>query len=228
MGHSALHSRHSQAERFSPSSFFVLSPKLFKMPVTIYGPKLSAPVRIALMTCEALGIEYEVKPVDLMKGEHMTPDYLKINPQHNVPALVDGDFKLNESRAIALYLVNAHGKDNKLYPTEPKARAIVDQRMYFDMGNFYDKFGQCVYPLAFGAADKLGEDKVTKFEEVLGWVNGWVEGTVFADGTDQLTLADICFAATLETICPTLTPYLKRLAAAIPNYASVNGEGSAA
>ena len=44
----------------------------------------------------------------------------------------------------ALYLVNAHGKDNKLYPTEPKARAIVDQRMYFDMGNFYDKFGQCV------------------------------------------------------------------------------------
>ena len=95
------------------------------MPVTIYGPKLSAPVRIALMTCEALGIEYEVKPVDLMKGEHMTPDYLKvsphfscqiappfakmtaafqnplqINPQHNVPALVDGDFKLNESRAM--------------------------------------------------------------------------------------------------------------------------------
>jgi len=218
--------------------------QIFKMPVTIYGPKLSAPVRIALMTCEALGIEYEVKPVDLMKGEHMTPDYLKINPQHNVPALVDGDFKLNESRAIALYLVNAHGKDNKLYPADPKARAIVDQRMYFDMGNFYDKFGQCVYPLAFGAADKLGEDKVTKFEEVLGWVNGWVEGTVFADGTDQLTLADICFAATLETICatlshadfvkdfdtkyPNLKPYLKRLAAAIPNYASVNGEGAAA
>merc|ERR1711962_295050 len=113
--------------------------QIFKMPVTIYGPKLSAPVRIALMTCEALGIEYEVKPVDLMKGEHMTPDYLKINPQHNVPALVDGDFKLNESRAIALYLVNAHGKDNKLYPTEPKARAIVDQRMYFDMGR-----GNCV------------------------------------------------------------------------------------
>ena len=52
------------------------------MPVTIYGPKLSAPVRIALMTCEALGIEYEVKPVDLMKGEHMTPDYLKVSPFH--------------------------------------------------------------------------------------------------------------------------------------------------
>merc|ERR1711974_401063 len=58
------------------------------------------------------------------------------------------------------------------------------------------------------------------------------------------TLADICFAATLETICatlshadfvkdfdtkyPNLKPYLKRLAAAIPNYASVNGEGAAA
>merc|ERR1711962_1202118 len=166
MGDSALH---SQAERFSPSSIFVLSP-----PPNFQNAR------------------HNLRPQIVGSRPHR-PDDLKINPQHNVPALVDGDFKLNESRAIALYLVNAHGKDNKLYPTEAKARAIVDQRMYFDMGNFYDKFGQCVYPLAFGAADKLGEDKVTKFEEVLGWVNGWVEGTVFADGPDQLTLADICF-----------------------------------
>merc|ERR1712113_1233935 len=99
--------------------------QIFKMPVTIYGPKLSAPVRIALMTCEAMGIEYETKNIDLMKGEHMTPEYLKINPQHNVPALVDGDFKLNESRAIALYLFNAYGKDEKLYPKDAKVRAMV-------------------------------------------------------------------------------------------------------
>merc|ERR1711872_512749 len=171
-----------------PAAFLsCLISQTFKMPVTIYGPKLSAPVRIALMTCEAMGIEYENKSVDLMKGEHMTPDYLKINPQHNVPALVDGDFKLNESRAIALYLFNAYGKDEKLYPKEAKARAIVDQRLYFDMGAFYYNFGQCVYPLVFGGAEKLEEAKVTKFEEVLGWVNGWVAGSGFVAGTDHLT-----------------------------------------
>ena len=39
----------------------------------------------------------------------------------------------------------------------------------------------------------MGEDKVTKFEEVLGWVNGWVEGTVFADGTGT-SIALLIFA----------------------------------
>jgi len=213
-----------------------------KMPVVIYGPMISAPVRIAVMACEAMGIEYETKNIDLMKGEHMTPEYLKINPQHNVPALVDGDFKLNESRAIALYLFNAYGKDEKLYPKDAKVRAMVDQRLYFDIGAFYFSFGQCVYPLVFQGLDKLEAEKVTKLEEVLGWVNGWVEGTGFVAGTDHLTLADISIAATLETILQTLEhadfvkdfdtrfanlkPYAKRVSEAIPNYEATNLAGA--
>ncbi len=72
------------------------------------------------------------------------PLVFQINPQHNIPAIKDGDFCLNESRAIAAYLVNAHGKDDKLYPKCAKARAIVDQRLYFDMGIFYKAFGDIV------------------------------------------------------------------------------------
>lgn len=211
-------------------------------PVVVYGIGLSAPVRIVYMTCEALGIEYETKEVNLMKGEHMTEEYLKINPQHNIPALVDGDFKMNESRAIALYLVNAYGKDDKLYPKDVKTRAVVDQRLYFDMGAFYHHFGQCVYPLVFQGVAKLEEEKVKKFEEVLGWVNGWVEGDKFVAGTDHVTLADVSMGATLETILqtlehadfvkdfdakfPNLKPYMKRVAEAVPNYDKVNLEGA--
>ena len=42
------------------------------------------------MTAECLGLEYNFKEIDLMKGEHLTPEYLKINPMHNIPAVVDG------------------------------------------------------------------------------------------------------------------------------------------
>jgi len=212
------------------------------MPVVIHGPMMSAPVRIAVMACEAMAIDYETKNVDLMKGEHMAPEYLKINPQHNVPTLVDGDFNLNESRAIALYLFNAYGKDDKLYPKDAKARAIVDQRLFFDMGGFYYHFGQCVYPIALAGAENLDEAKVTKFEEVLGWVNDWVSGNNFVAGTDHITLADISFASTLETILQTLEyadfvkdfdtkfanlkPYAKRLSEAIPNYEATNLAGA--
>ena len=85
-----------------------------------------------------------MKTCDLMKGEHMTPEYLKINPQHTIPCLKDGDFCLNESRAIMTYLASKYGKDDKLYPKDVATRAIVDQRLYFDMGVFYKALGDLV------------------------------------------------------------------------------------
>ena len=71
-------------------------------------------------------------------------NFLQINPHHTIPTLVDGDFKLNESRAIAGYLVQKYGKDDSLYPKPPALRAVVDQRMYFDMGILYKSFSAAV------------------------------------------------------------------------------------
>ena len=65
----------------------------------------SAPCRLVALTLECLKKPYEYKIVDLQKGENKTPEYLKINPQHNIPAIKDGDFAMNESKAIAQYLV---------------------------------------------------------------------------------------------------------------------------
>merc|ERR1712088_175560 len=123
--------------------------------------------RIVNMTAECLGIEYNFKIVDLMAGEHMKPEFLALNPMHTIPTMADGDFVMSESRAIAAYLVNKYGKDDKLYPKDPEVRARVDQRLYFDMGVFYKAFGDCVYPVMFGG-DKPGQDKFDKLKEVLG------------------------------------------------------------
>jgi glutathione S-transferase len=67
-----------------------------------------------------------------------------MNPQHTVPTFKDGDFIMNESRPAATYLAEKYGKNDKLYPKDLKVRAIVDQRMYFDMGTFYKAFADCV------------------------------------------------------------------------------------
>ncbi|XP_028762804.1 glutathione S-transferase zeta class isoform X2 [Neltuma alba] len=58
-------------------------------------------VRIAL---NLKGIKYEYKAVDLLKGEHSHPDFLKLNPVGFVPVLVDGDFVISDSLAIIMYL----------------------------------------------------------------------------------------------------------------------------
>lgn len=56
-----------------------------------------------------------------------------------MPTLVEGDFVLWESRAIASYLVSTYGKDDSLYPKDIKARSIVDQRLHFDIGTLYPR-----------------------------------------------------------------------------------------
>lgn len=64
---------------------------------------------------------------------------LQVNPQHTVPTLVDGDFVIWDSHVIGPYLVNTYGKDDSLYPKDPKQKAIVDQRLYFDVGTLYPR-----------------------------------------------------------------------------------------
>lgn len=70
----------------------------------------------------------------------------QLNPQHTIPTLVDGDLSLWESRAIIAYLVEKYGKTDSLYPKDPTKRAVVNQRMYFDMGTLYDRFATYYYP----------------------------------------------------------------------------------
>ena len=97
----------------------------------------SAPCRMVEMTAEVLGLEYEFKIVDLQAGDNMKPEYLALNPQHNIPCIKDGDFVGNESRAVVAYLASKYGKDDSLYPKDLETRYKVDHRLYFDMGVFY-------------------------------------------------------------------------------------------
>jgi glutathione S-transferase len=76
------------------------------MPIDLYYMSMSAPCRAVLLTAKMVGIEINLKTINLMQGEHMQPEFLKINPQHTVPCLDDSGFVVTESRAICAYLVN--------------------------------------------------------------------------------------------------------------------------
>lgn len=106
-----------------------------KMSPIYYHNALSPPSRMGLLTIRNLGLEVEVKVIDTYKGEQHKPEYLKINPLHQVPVYVDEDFILTESRAIACFL--ASSAKSKLYPTDLKKRALVDARLYFDATNSF-------------------------------------------------------------------------------------------
>ncbi|HEX9647677.1 MAG TPA: glutathione S-transferase N-terminal domain-containing protein [Alphaproteobacteria bacterium] len=67
------------------------------------------PTKVALFLEEA-GLPYEPIPVDTRRGHQFSPDYLAINPNAKVPAIVDGDVAVFDSNAILLYLAEKTGK----------------------------------------------------------------------------------------------------------------------
>jgi len=92
----------------------------------VLGRVSSLNVRKVLWTCAELGLEPEREDWG-MGFRHVTePSFIALNPNAQIPVLVDGDFVLWESNTIVRYLCNAHG-GNGLYPSDAPARARVDQ-----------------------------------------------------------------------------------------------------
>ncbi|MET0846846.1 MAG: glutathione S-transferase N-terminal domain-containing protein [Pseudomonas sp.] len=91
---------------------------------------------------EELGLPYTVHALSFDKKEQKSPDFLKINPNGRIPAIVDranGDFAVFESGAILIYLAELSGK---LLPKDPKGRSVVLQWLMFQMGGIGPMQGQ--------------------------------------------------------------------------------------
>jgi GSH-dependent disulfide-bond oxidoreductase len=97
---------------------------------------------------EEVELPYEVHPINIAKGDQLKPEYLAINPNNKIPAIIDTDgpggkpLKLFESGAILMYLAE---KTGKFLPQEMAKRYEVIQWLMFQMGGVGPMFGQANY-----------------------------------------------------------------------------------
>jgi len=201
------------------------------MPFDLYYMPASAPCRTVIMVAKELNIPLNLKPLDLMAGEQNKPEFVAINPQHCIPTLHDTEtgFALWESRAIVTYLVNKYSPGHSLYPADAQKRAVVDARLYFDIGTLYANLAKVVYPQLFGGAPIDPEaDKTMK--EKLAFLDGFLAGGKYVAG-DTKTLADLSILASIGMFdvvsydissFANIASWRQRLEAELPYNAEVN------
>ncbi|XP_031771220.1 glutathione S-transferase D1 isoform X2 [Apis florea] len=233
-----------------------LRPLEIKMPIDFYQLLGSPPCRAVALTAAAFGIEMNFKKVDLLNGEHLKPEFLKMNPQHTIPTIDDNGFYLWKgnfcpplffssrkllnlsyrcfpfSRAIMMYLADQYGKNDSLYPKDLKKRAIINQRLYFDVCNLYKSFADYYYPMIFAKAAK-DQAKYESIGTALSLLDKFLEGENYVAGKN-ITLADLSIVTTVSTIevmdydlgkYKNVTRWFAKMKSEIPKYEEYNNAG---
>lgn len=151
-----------------------------------------------MMLAKALDVKLNKIHLETMElNEHLKPEFLKINPQHTLPTIVDNDFILWESRAILMYLNDKYAKNDDLYPNDAKIRATINRMLYFDMGSLYQRFGEYYFPIFLHekAEDPLKYEKMVEAVKILDEL---LSKSKYSAG-NHITLSDYSLYSTIAT-----------------------------
>jgi GSH-dependent disulfide-bond oxidoreductase len=180
--------------------------------IQLYSLNTPNGVKASIML-EETGLPYEPHLVDIMKDESHTPEFLSLNPNGKIPAIIDPDgpggkpLALFESGAILLYLAD---KTGKFIPVDPGQRWETIQWVFFQMAAIGPMFGQVGYFHKFAGkeiADKRPLDRyIAESKRLLGVLDTRLEGRRWLMG-DDYTIADI---ATLGWVRNLITFYEAR------------------
>jgi GST-like protein len=153
-------------------------------------------VKVSIML-EEIGLPYEPHTVDIGKNETWTPEYLALNPNGKIPAIIDPDgpggkpLALFESGAILVYLAE---KTGQLLPADPAQRYETLQWVFFQMAAIGPMFGQVGFFHKFAGReyeDKRPRDRyVAESKRLLGVLETRLEGRDWIMG-EAYTIADV-------------------------------------
>ena len=164
------------------------------MKIYIFPPSGRVIAIVALRS--HLALDCELHPIDLGSGDHLTPHYLALNPNHKMPALEDDDFVLWESNAILFYLASKR-TESGLWPSDSKSQAEVLRWLAWESAHWdaesigmvsFEKSSKAVLGLGLPDAAFIarGEQNFARFAAAL---DASLTGKTWLVG-ERLTIAD--------------------------------------
>ena len=173
--------------------------------IQLYSLPTPNGVKVSIML-EETGLPYEPHLVRFDANDQTSPEFLSLNPNNKIPAIIDptgpgGEpLALFESGAILLYLAD---KSGKCIPADPAARYETIQWLMFQMGGIGPMFGQVGFFHKFAGKDyedKRPRDRyVAEARRLLGVLDGRLAERAWVMG-DTFTIADIAIFPWVNTL----------------------------
>ena len=173
-----------------------LWPAKYPEKIQLYSLPTPNGVKVSIML-EEIGLPYEAHTINIGKNETWTPEFLALNPNGKIPAIIDPDgpggkpFGLWESAAILVYLAE---KTGKLLPSDPARKIETLQWLFFQMAAIGPMFGQLGFFHKFAGKDyedKRPRDRYRdETKRLLGVLETRLDGQHWIMG-DAYTIADV-------------------------------------
>jgi glutathione S-transferase len=161
----------------------------------ILGKASSINVRKVLWTCAELGIPFVREDWGAGCQSTQQPEFLTLNPNAMVPVIVDGDVVLWESNTICRYLAGRYGQDAALLPSEPTARARVEQWMDWQATDLNNAWRYAFMALARNSPAHTDaaqiDNSIAQWNRHMGILEGQLGKTGAYAAGDAYSLADV-------------------------------------
>lgn len=135
-----------------------------------------------------IGAQVEIVPVALKKGEHKSPEFLKLNSFGQLPVLQDGDIAIPDSNAILVYVAKKLGKTDWL-PEDPAGAAAVQRWLSVAAGQIAFGPGAARLVTLFGAGFNP-EEVIKRSHAILTLINAELSHRQWI-AADRPTIADV-------------------------------------
>ena len=189
------------------------------MTIKILGRVTSINVRKVLWAADEMGLAYDREDWGLPIRDPKVPEFLALNPNGQVPVLIDGDFVLWESNAVLLYLAETYGRGT-LLTEDPHLRARMYQWLGWQASELNPPWGYAVNALVrhtpgYDDPAKIS-DSITRWTVKMELLEGHLaKGESYVAG-GQFTLADIAMALSVHRWF--MTPFEKADLPAVAQY----------
>lgn len=185
------------------------------MSIVLYHHPFSRAANVVWML-EEVGVPYELRFVDILKGGHKAPDIIALNGMGKLPVLTDGDAVVSESAAIALYLADRHAYGRLAPKVDDPARGTYLRWSFFAPSVIEPG----LMAKAAGWSFKEGQAGWGSYDAMISSMEKAVTGRDFVLG-NEFSMADTVFGGTIRYMLavkmlearPALTAYAERLSA---------------